>query len=137
MIFFTAIGGSLIGKKWEKSAHYLSGAFAIINTILMLSLTANIMITFQLPDQDVQPSPYLLIYIFMSMMFGPMILIFFLHLPSHSKFVCRAIRDLPSFLYYSSALTQTILIHSYCNVDDVSWGTKGNNESHNASTYKL
>lgn len=31
-----------------------------------------------------------------------------------------------SYISYSGAYTQTMVIHAFCNVDDVSWGTKGN-----------
>ena len=30
-----------------------------------------------------------------------------------------------SYLYYQGAYMHTLVIYSFCNIDDVSWGTKG------------
>ena len=30
-----------------------------------------------------------------------------------------------SYIFYTGAYSQTMVIHGFCNVDDVSWGTKG------------
>jgi cellulose synthase/poly-beta-1,6-N-acetylglucosamine synthase-like glycosyltransferase len=30
-----------------------------------------------------------------------------------------------SYTAYTGAYAQTMVIHAFCNVDDVSWGTKG------------
>lgn len=35
----------------------------------------------------------------------------------------------PTFLYYTGAYTHTLLIYSFCNIDDVSWGTKGSTDN--------
>jgi chitin synthase len=32
---------------------------------------------------------------------------------------------LPHYIYYSPAYVHTLLIYAFCNVDDLSWGTKG------------
>jgi chitin synthase len=37
--------------------------------------------------------------------------------------------DTPSYLSYTGAYSQTMVIHAFCNVDDVSWGTKGSSSS--------
>lgn len=52
-----------------------------------------------------------------------------MHLPTHAKFVCRIILDTPSYIAYTGAYSQTMVIHAFCNVDDVSWGTKGSSGS--------
>jgi cellulose synthase/poly-beta-1,6-N-acetylglucosamine synthase-like glycosyltransferase len=31
---------------------------------------------------------------------------------------------------YTGAYAQTMVIHRFCNIDDVSWGTKGVTDSH-------
>lgn len=33
------------------------------------------------------------------------------------------------YIYYSPAYVHTLLIFAFCNVDDLSWGTKGSDES--------
>ncbi len=35
---------------------------------------------------------------------------------------------LPHYLYYSPAYLHTLLIFAFCNVDDLSWGTKGSDQ---------
>ncbi|MFO0131107.1 MAG: hypothetical protein ACK52J_00480 [bacterium] len=33
------------------------------------------------------------------------------------------------YIYYSPAYIHTLLIYAFCNVDDLSWGTKGSDSS--------
>ena len=35
------------------------------------------------------------------------------------------IRSFPAYTFYTSTYTLTLLIYSFCNIDDLSWGTKG------------
>lgn len=66
---------------------------------------------------------------------GSMIWILLIHLPSHAKFVGKIICDWPSYFFYTGAYSQTMVIHGFCNVDDVSWGTKGSTASHGGKKY--
>ena len=34
-------------------------------------------------------------------------------------------RTFLSYLYYQAAYTHTFVVYAFCNVDDVTWGTKG------------
>jgi chitin synthase len=52
-----------------------------------------------------------------------------MHIPTHCKFVWKIIIDTPSYIAYTGAYSQTMVIHAFCNVDDVSWGTKGSSGS--------
>ena len=56
---------------------------------------------------------------------GYFLMLLLIHIPSHCKFVCRLILDTPSYFLYTGAYMFTMVIHGFCNVDDVSWGTKG------------
>lgn len=56
---------------------------------------------------------------------GFIVLLYIVHIPTHCKFVCKLIADQISYMAYTGAYSQTMVIHSFCNVDDVSWGTKG------------
>jgi|LakMenEpi03Aug12_release.lakeMendotaPanAssembly.Ray.scaffolds.fasta_scaffold361962_2 chitin synthase len=56
-------------------------------------------------------------------------LVLLMHLPTHPSFVCKIILDTPSYIAYTGAYSQTMVIHAFCNVDDVSWGTKGSSGS--------
>jgi cellulose synthase/poly-beta-1,6-N-acetylglucosamine synthase-like glycosyltransferase len=40
------------------------------------------------------------------------------------------IYSLHHYLYYSPAYIHTLLIFAFCNVDDLSWGTKGSDSKH-------
>ncbi len=57
---------------------------------------------------------------------GAYIILAILHLPTHAKFVCKLAIDAISYLAYQGAYSHVMLIFAFCNVDDVSWGTKGN-----------
>ena len=56
---------------------------------------------------------------------GSTFLIVFIHLFTHSKFVLKLLLDSISYMSYQGAYSQTMVIYGMCNVDDVSWGTKG------------
>ena len=59
--------------------------------------------------------------------FGCLILPIILHIFTHPKRVLEMIdpRTFLSYLYYQAAYTHTFVIYAFCNVDDVTWGTKG------------
>lgn len=52
-----------------------------------------------------------------------------MHIPTHGKFVFKILINTPSYIAYTGAYAQTMVIHAFCNVDDVSWGTKGTHAS--------
>ena len=60
---------------------------------------------------------------------GFFFLILLIHIPTHCRFVCKILLDQISYMAYTGAYSQTMVIHSFCNVDDVSWGTKGSTGS--------
>ncbi len=56
---------------------------------------------------------------------GGQTLILFMHLFTHPAEVWSYIVGWLSYVSYQGAYTHTMTIFSFCNVDDVSWGTKG------------
>lgn len=56
---------------------------------------------------------------------GCYIFIVLLHLFTHPSFVCRILIDSISYLVFQGAYSHVMVIYSFCNIDDVSWGTKG------------
>jgi chitin synthase len=58
------------------------------------------------------------------------IIIVAMHFCTHPKFVCKLLADQISYIIYTGAYAQTMVIHGFCNIDDVSWGTKGATDSH-------
>lgn len=57
------------------------------------------------------------------------VFVIIIHIPTHCKFVCKLILDQLSYIVYMGAYSQTMVIHGFCNLDDVSWGTKGASNS--------
>lgn len=55
------------------------------------------------------------------------IIIALIHVPTHFYFCFRLLIDVLSYLAYQGAYSHVMLIYAFCNVDNVSWGTKGNN----------
>lgn len=51
------------------------------------------------------------------------------HICTHFKFLFRMLVDVISYLAYQGAYSHVMLIYAFCNVDNVSWGTKGNGGS--------
>ena len=56
---------------------------------------------------------------------GSFLLILFVHFFTHFKFVINLLYDTISYMAYQGAYSQTMVIYGLCNIDDVSWGTKG------------
>ena len=56
---------------------------------------------------------------------GSFTVIAFFHIFTHHKRVWEIIYSTPAYIYYSAAYTHTLVIYSFCNIDDLSWGTKG------------
>jgi len=61
---------------------------------------------------------------------GVYYIVVFMHIPTHCRFVWRLFADQISYLSYQGAYAQTMVAHAFCNVDDVSWGTKGSTGGH-------
>jgi cellulose synthase/poly-beta-1,6-N-acetylglucosamine synthase-like glycosyltransferase len=38
---------------------------------------------------------------------------------------CEMIISLPSYIFYVPSYINTLLVYSFCRIDDLSWGTKG------------
>jgi chitin synthase len=54
------------------------------------------------------------------------IVIALVHLPTHFGFTWKLLIDVLSYLAYQGAYSHVMVIYAFCNVDNVSWGTKGN-----------
>ena len=66
---------------------------------------------------------------------GGYLLMVIMHIFSHPRLVWRLLADVISYWYYQGAYAQTMVAHAFCNVDDVSWGTKGSTGSHGGKHY--
>ena len=63
-------------------------------------------------------------------------ILIFLHIPTHCNLVWRLLVGTFSYWYYQGAYAQTMVAHAFCNVDDVSWGTKGSTGAHGGNGYE-
>ena len=52
-------------------------------------------------------------------------LVLFFHLTCHTKRVFEVIRDSIWYFYYSANYSLKIVVYAFCNIDDLSWGSKG------------
>lgn len=62
---------------------------------------------------------------------GSFVFLLLIHMlaPVHWKFVGKLLWDTVSYMTFQGAYSQTMVIYAFCNVDDVSWGTKGASSS--------
>lgn len=69
------------------------------------------------------------IFIMICINLGLYIILLLLHLPTHCGEVFRLITATISYISYQGAYMNSMVIYAFCNIDDVSWGTKGANKS--------
>ena len=141
LIFFAGVAGALTGRQWSKRAGALSGVFSIFTFMLFLLVTYNLLFIYlQLTenpntkalsnsttsfDRNNLTSRQMLIIVLAIINIGAFFLIMLVHLLTHPRFVLKMFINTLSYMSYTGAYAQTMVIHAFCNVDDVSWGTKG------------
>lgn len=128
MIFMAAVAGALTGRQWSKKAHIISAALSFFTFLLFGLVIYNIIFVYiRVINFKFDPTNYtlMIILILSGINIGSFFLILLVHLCSHPRQVWSLIIDTPSYMAYTGAYAQTMVIHAFCNVDDVSWGTKG------------
>ncbi len=45
---------------------------------------------------------------------------------NYPRRVWEILWSLPSYIYFSASYIHTLVIYAFCNIDDFTWGTKGN-----------
>ena len=128
LILLVAVAGALTGKQWSKRAHIVSG-FLSLFTFAMFGLLIyniiNIYLKVTNGNLDFTQPTVVIIFSLTIVNLGFFVLLLIVHLPTHCRFVGKLLMDQISYMAYTGAYAQTMVIHSFCNVDDVSWGTKG------------
>ena len=56
---------------------------------------------------------------------GSLCMLYLVHIPTHNEHIKCTPCDILNYIYYSASYTHTMVIYSFCNTDDLSWGTKG------------
>jgi chitin synthase len=139
LFYIIAIGGSLMGGLWTKYAQYVSICFGVFTYILLAMVCYNIIFVYlNLSGNGVDLNNFsqMSILVMILVNLGIFFLILIIHLVTHPQLVWRLMVDQFSYISYQGAYTQTMVIHAFCNVDDVSWGTKGTTTSHGAKKYE-
>lgn len=123
---------SLFGQEWTKKAHFLSYIFSFYTFLVLALVIFNVLGVYLQIDQvssfgDLfKDSETVLVLVITSINVLGYIVIALIHLPTHCKFVFKLAYDVFSYLAYQGAYSHVMLIYAFCNVDNVSWGTKGN-----------
>lgn len=141
MIFLSGVAGALTGRQWSKRAGVLSAVFSIFTFLMFLLVTYNILFIYlQLTTNPLAGSlsnntivfdsndltfRQTLILVLAAINIGTFALLYIAHLITHPKFVFKLLANTISYMSYIGAYSMTMVIHAFCNVDDVSWGTKG------------
>jgi chitin synthase len=89
-----------------------------------------IYIDFQNGELDLKKFKVVTIIVLSILNIVSFLIVIAMHFCTHPKFVCKLIFDQVSYIMYTGAYAQTMVIHGFCNIDDVSWGTKGATDSH-------
>jgi cellulose synthase/poly-beta-1,6-N-acetylglucosamine synthase-like glycosyltransferase len=122
---------SLFGTEWTKKAHIISYVFSFYTIMLMALVIYNVTGVYLELDKksftDIFNSPESgLVFVITCMNILSYLVIALVHLPTHCNFVFKLLFDCISYLTYQGAYSHVMLIYAFCNVDNVSWGTKGN-----------
>ena len=134
-----AIAGGLAGSVWTKHAHHISRIFSVITFALLGLVSYNIIVIYlnlNTTGVDTTSFTQMSILVMIAINIIGFFLLLLLHVPTHCDLVCKLLADVFSYWYYQGAYAQTMVMHSFCNVDDVSWGTKGSTGAHGGNGYE-
>lgn len=141
LVYMVAIAGGLSGSVWTKHAEAVSIVFSFITFAMLGLVTYNIVAVYlgltakEARGIDFTNFNQMSILVMCGVNIGGYLLIILLHILTHPKLVWRLFIDTFSYWYYQGAYSQTMVAHAFCNVDDVSWGTKGSTSQHGGKHY--
>lgn len=123
---------SLFGQDWTRKAYFLSYIFSFYTFLLIGLVLYNVVgVYLQLQGAEslrdlLQERDATLVLLITSVNILAYVLVALVHMPTHMRFVWRLGVDVVSYLVFQGAYSHVMLIYAFCNVDNVSWGTKGN-----------
>ena len=139
LVVLMAVGGGLIGSAWTARAHIVSAILAVFTFAMWGLVSYNIFVVYLgLGSTGIDTSSFnqMSILVMTIVNVGLYYFVILMHLPTHCDFVMRTFKDYISYLTYQGAYAQTMVIHAFCNVDDVSWGTKGSTAAHGENSHQ-
>ena len=138
MTYLVAVAGGLTGSIWTKNAQVISKILAFFTFGMWGLVTYNIAFVYLAFGSDgIDFSSFDQVSVLVMTVINLLVYYFiiFMHAPTHCGFVCRILKDQISYLTFQGAYAQTMVAHAFCNVDDVSWGTKGSTAQHGGKKY--
>jgi len=139
LVYLTAVAGGLTGSIWTQHAQVISTVLTFFTFGMWGLVTYNIVFVylgFGTTGIDFSNFNQVSILVMTAVNLVMYYFIVFMHMPTHCGFVWRLIKDQISYLSYQGAYAQTMVSHAFCNVDDVSWGTKGSTAQHGGKKYE-
>jgi cellulose synthase/poly-beta-1,6-N-acetylglucosamine synthase-like glycosyltransferase len=128
MIILTAVGGGLTGKSWTKNAQVVSAILSVFTFAMWILVFYNVIFIYiglGYSSNNSNSFNRITIIVLCFINVGSFFLILFVHLFTHPLYVLKLVIDQISYLAYQGAYSVTMVVNAFCNVDDVSWGTKG------------
>lgn len=136
--YLVGVVGSLQGNVWITYARYISIAMGIFTYGLLGLVTYNIVdvyLNLSTTGVDFTNFAQMSVLVMILVNLGVFAFILFLHLFTHPLYVLKVILGQISYISYQGAYTMTMVIHAFCNIDDVSWGTKGSSGHSGSKKY--
>jgi len=133
MVYLVAVAGGLTGQVWTKHAQVVSIILTCFTFGMWGLITYNVLFIYlgiASTGVDFGNFNQMSILVMTGINLGLFIILIMLHIPTHCGFVWRMMKDQISYMAFQGAYAQTMVAHAFCNVDDVSWGTKGSTGAH-------
>ena len=136
--FLVAVGGGLTGSAWTDRAHIISYILSFFTFILFIMVIYNVLFVYlRIADGSLDTNNFVVLSLIVMLIINvaSSALVILMHICTHPGFVWKIIVDSASYMAYQGAYSQVMVAHSFCNVDDVSWGTKGSTGAHGKKKY--
>ena len=140
MSFLVAVGGSLTGTAWTERAHIISYILSFFTFLLLIMVIYNVLFVYlRIADGSLDLNNFVVMALVIMLIINVAsnALVILMHLCTHPRFVWKLLMDSMSYLSYQGAYSQVMVAHSFCNVDDVSWGTKGSGAAGGKKKYEV
>lgn len=139
MVYLVAVAGGLTGAVWTKHAHVVSGVLSVFTFAMWGLVVYNIIgIYLGIGKSGIDWGSFnqVSILVMCGVNLGMFYFVVLMHVPTHCGYVWKLLKNQISYLTYQGAYAQTMVAHAFCNVDDVSWGTKGSTSAHGGKKYE-